>query len=171
MRVLRLFNEPQGKAYLKNSGLNNETVDQLDLIGISGISNILSAIKTAKYFEMDSNDAILTIATDSADMYQSRLVELTREKGEYQALNAALDFEGCILHQKTDHMKELGYKDQKAIHNLKYFTWVEQQGKTVEDLNTLWYNNKIWETMFNQTGQWDELIDDFNEKTGLIKQL
>lgn len=171
MRIFRLFNEPQGKDYLKNLGIDEEKIQQLSLLGISGISNMLSAIKTGKYFEMDSHDVILTIATDSADMYLSRLPELATEKGNYQRINAELDYEGCILQQKTDEMKELGYKDQKAIHNLKYFTWVEQQGKAVEDLNELWYNNEIWDTMFNQTERWDELIGEFNEKTGLINQL
>jgi hypothetical protein len=67
-------------------------------------------------------------------------------------------------------MKELNYHDRKAVHNLKYFTWVEQQGKESEDLNRLWYDNEIWQKMFSQVNRWDELINDFNEKTGLMNK-
>jgi cysteine synthase len=171
MRIFRLFNEPEGHKRLKELGVSKEVIEHLHLIGISGISNILSAIKTAKHFELNANDVILTIATDAADMYQSRLEELTIEKGTYTALQAALDFEKCVLGQETQNLKELGYQDQKAIHNLKYFTWVEQQGRTVEELNELWYNPNFWPTMFNQVHEWDELIEEFNEKTGVLKNL
>ena len=171
MRVLRLFNEPEGHLRLKELGISDELISQLHLIGISGISNMLSAIKTAKFFEMGGQDVIVTIATDSADMYQSRIAELTQEKGKYSTFHAALDFEKCILGQETQNMKELGYHDQKAIHNLKYFTWVEQQGKTVEELNRLWNDTGFWPNMFNQVHEWDVLIEQFNERTGLLKKL
>ena len=66
-------------------------------------------------------------------------------------------------------MKELGYNDRKAIHNLKYFTWIEQQGKDVEDLRRLWSDRYIWPQIFSQPARWDELINEFNEQTGLLK--
>jgi cysteine synthase len=171
MRVLRLFNEKEGHERLKDLGIEQEFIDQLHLIGISGISNLISAIKTAKYYELAADDVIISIATDSADMYQSRLDELAQERGQYSVLQAALDFEKCILGQDIQHMKELGYQDQKAVHNLKYFTWVEQQGKKVEELNQLWYDKSFWHNMFNQVDAWDEKIMDFNERTGLLKNL
>lgn len=43
---------------------------------------------------------------------------------------------------KLDNMQELTYADRKRVHNLKYYTWVEQQGKTVEELNALWYDTE-----------------------------
>lgn len=171
MRVFRLFNEPEGHTYLKSCGLDHALISQLHLLGISGVSNLLSAIKAAKYYEMNGDDIIFTLATDSADMYQSRLAELTNEKGSYTALQAAKDMEKCILGQGTDHLKELGYLDRKAIHNLKYFTWVEQQAKEIEDLNQLWYDRKLWDDQFNQATRWDEMINEFNEETGVLKKL
>ncbi|NPA44312.1 MAG: pyridoxal-phosphate dependent enzyme, partial [Chlorobi bacterium] len=166
MRLLRLFNEPEGHKYLKSIGISDELIGQLHLIGISGIGNLLSAIKTAKYFEMTSDDVIVTVATDSADMYKSRVEELREERGNYNEVQAIKDFEKCMLGQQIDNMRELGYHDRKAIHNLKYFTWVEQQEKDVEDLNQLWNDRNIWNTMFNQVHKWDELINEFNERTG-----
>ena len=68
-------------------------------------------------------------------------------------------------------MKELSYQDRKMIHNLKYFTWVEQQGKEIEDLNQLWYDRNFWPQVFNQTEVLDQLINDFNDESGVLKNL
>ncbi|MDD3877396.1 MAG: pyridoxal-phosphate dependent enzyme [Bacteroidales bacterium] len=171
MRLLRLFNEKKGVEYLIEQGVEKETAQSLHLLGISSISNLLSAIKTAKYYEMDADDVIFSLATDSADMYKSRLNELTDIHGAYTERNAIKDHDACLMSCKTDHYKELNYVDRKAIHNLKYFTWVEQQGKEVADLNTLWYDKTIWDKLFHQLDRWDELIEEFNEKTGLLKNL
>jgi cysteine synthase len=168
MSLLRLLNDKQGKEQLKMSGLESDFVDNLYLLGISGIANILSAIKTAKYFEYTSDDIIVTVATDSADLYQSRLEELSDKFGDYTTLQAGKDQERYIQGASTDNMKELSYTDKKSIHNLKYFTWIEQQQKEIEDLNQLWYDRDIWPTIFNQHKKWDELINEFNDKTGLI---
>jgi cysteine synthase len=170
MRILRLFNEKEGHDYLKMAGVDTEVINNLHLIGISGISNMISAIKTARYFEMTSDDIIVTIATDSADMYRSRVDELREERGDYNPVQAIKDYEKCILGVTTDNMKELGYNDRKAIHNLKYYTWVEQQGKETEELNQLWYDREIWNKMFFQVERWDELIKEFNDRTGLLKE-
>lgn len=171
MRVLRLFNEKEGQDYLNSLGIEKETIEQLHLLGISGIGNLLSTIKTAKYFELTEDDVVFTIATDSADMYQSRINELNKERGSYSEIQAVKDYEKCILGCTIDYMKELNYYDKKAVHNLKYFTWVEQQGKNVEDLNQLWYDNEIWNKQFSQVDRWDELIREFNERTGLLKDI
>ncbi|MCD4832479.1 MAG: pyridoxal-phosphate dependent enzyme [Bacteroidales bacterium] len=168
MRILRLFNEKEGHKYLKSIGIDQEIIDNLHLIGVSGIGNLLSSIKTAKYYEMAEDDVVITIATDSADMYQSRIAELETERGEYNQIQSVKDFEKCILGCTIDYTKELNYYDKKAIHNLKYFTWVEQQEKEVEDLNQLWNDREIWDKQFNQLNRWDELINEFNERTGLL---
>lgn len=169
MRLLRLFNEKQGHEYLTANGVDAAFTSNLEMIGISGIGNILSAIKTAKYFEMTSDDVIVTIATDSAEMYLSRIQELNDERGIYSHVQAAKDHERCMLGTTTDYMKELNYYDRKAIHNLKYFTWVEQQGKDVEDLRRLWDDRGFWPAIFSQPARWDELINEFNDQTGLLK--
>jgi cysteine synthase len=169
IRVFRLFNEEKGKEYLKQNKIDPELISRLGEMGISGIGNILSAIKTAKYYEYDENDVIITIATDSSVMYKSRLKELEDERGAYNQVQAIKDFEKSLIGTKADTMKELSYTDKKSIHNLKYFTWVEQQGKEISDLNTLWNDKSIWNELFNQVPRWEELIKEFNERTGLIK--
>ncbi len=164
MRLFRLFNEEAGQAYLQSLGLDEQEVKQLSLLGISCIANMLSAIKTAKYYEMTGDDVILSIATDSADLYLSRLEELRENRGAYSEVQAIKDYEKCLMACQIDHLKELSYTDKKAIHNLKYFTWVEQQQKEVEDLNQLWYDRDLWPRLFKQVERWDEMIRDFNRR-------
>ncbi len=168
IRIFRLFNERQGQDYLQSLGMPAEDIARLPLLGISCIANIISAIKVARYFELTKDDIILSIATDSASLYQSRLAEQSITKGPYHREQAIKDLEKCLLGAGIDNMKELSYPDKKAIHNLKYFTWVEQQQKDVADLNTLWDDPKIWDVQFDQVKRWDELIMEFNDRTGLI---
>lgn len=169
MRLMRVFNEPEGHEFLKNSGISQEVVDNLNLLGISGIANVLSAIKTAKFFELDENDVLFTCLTDSAEMYQSRLAELNAEHGKYDSIRAMVDFERFMLGETADNIVELTYRDRKRLHNFKYYTWVEQQGKTVSELNDLW-DQGLWEDAFSDEtiNSWDELIMEFNQRTGLL---
>jgi len=168
IKILRLFNEKNGKKALLEEGVPVDTINKLDLLGISSISNLLTAIKTAKYYELTGDDIIFSVATDSSELYLSRLQEQNNKKGTYSDINAYKDFDRVILGAKTDNLKELSYDDKKAIHNLKYFTWVEQQKKEVEDLNKLWYDRTIWKQIFDMPEKWDELIKDFNRRTGLV---
>jgi cysteine synthase A len=167
MRLFRLFNEPTGLAYLKDLGIKAETAEQLSLLGISSICNLLAAIKTAKYFELDENDVIFTIFTDSAEMYASRLTELTEERGAYTPTQAAIDYHACLLAQGYDNYLELSFQDKKRIHNLKYYTWVEQQGKSYEEIVQQWEPDYWTEIFENNAEQLDALIEEFN---ALVKQ-
>lgn len=162
MRVLRLLNEGEGKRYLSSLGVSEAQTEQLSLLGISSICNMLAAIKTAKYYELTEEDAVFTIFTDSVDLYRSRLEELRKERGNYSTIEAAQDFAGPLAHQSIDFFKELSYYDRKAIHNLKYYTWVEQQGKTYEEIMEQW-EPQYWLDLFeNEVGYFDQLITEFN---------
>lgn len=167
MRILRLFNEKEGHKFLQSLGVSEEITARLPELGISSISNLLSAIKLAKYYEMNENDVIFTIFTDSADLYISRLKEMNDALGNYSENQAAIDWNSVIKHQGIDYFKELNYYDKKSIHNLKYFTWVEQQGKDVEELNAQWYDENYWDERFSVVPEWDKLIEEFNKKVGL----
>lgn len=168
MRAMQLFNEKAGHDYLRTMGISEDVISKLELLGISSISNLLSAIKTAKYFEMDENDVIFTVFTDSMEMYQSRMQEELEKKGEYTELRAAIDFEGTLVQQDIENFIELGYRDRKRVHNLKYFTWVEQQGKTYEEILEQW-DAEYWRKIFeDEIAYFDELINEFNKEVGLI---
>ncbi len=164
LNLIRLFNEEAGREYLISKNVPVDLVNKLDLLGISGCSNLLSAIKTAKYYELTSDDIVVTILTDSMELYKSRLIELTESEGKYDKEKAAIDYYSTLLNQKIDNFVELGYIDRKKIHNLKYFTWIEQQGKTVEQLNELWYSKTFWEKLQSLTPEIDKLIEEFNKE-------
>ncbi len=168
VNLARLFNEPAGRAYLVKKGVPEATAGQLDLLGFSGISNLLTAIKFAKYFEMGENDVILTVLTDSMELYESRLREMHQEYGEYSETDAAVHFTHYLHGQSTDNMLELSYVDQRRVHNLKYFTWVEQQGKTYEEIQAQWYDRDYWIGFQNQVEEIDALIEEFNRDAGLL---
>ena len=172
-RLLRLFNTAEGKKYLKEElKLSDELIEKLTWLGISGIANVLCCIKMAKYYELTEDDVVCTVLTDSAVMYGSRIEELNEMHGAYNAEEARLDHNLHMLGLKTDSMMELTYEDRKRIHNLKYYTWVEQQARDVKDLNALWYDTKgTWDAVHAQAKELDELINEFNEETGLLKAL
>ncbi|MGM9630018.1 pyridoxal-phosphate dependent enzyme [Butyricicoccus sp.] len=172
-RLLRLFNTPEGQQYLRDElKLDDELIEKLTWLGISGIANVLCCIKMAKYYEFTERDVVGTVLTDSAVMYGSRIAELNDEYGAYSCNDALLDHNLHMLGLKTDSMQELTYQDRKRVHNLKYYTWVEQQGKTAEELNALWYDTEgTWDTVHAQAADLDDLINEFNERTGLLKAL
>ncbi len=171
IRMMRLFNEPAGKEYLKKElKINPELVDKLELLGISSIANLMGSIKLAKYYEMNENDVVFTVATDSMEMYGSRIIEEREKNGEFTPVDAAVSFEADMLGLGIDNILELSYYNKRRIHNLKYFTWIEQQGKTVEELNNQWYDDNYWKSRYAKVDEWDEEIMEFNEKTGVIKE-
>ncbi len=172
-RLLRLFNTDEGKAYCRDVlKLDEALVEQLSWLGISGIANVLCCIKMAKYYELTEHDVVATVLTDSAVMYGSRIEELNEMYGPYNATEAAVDHNLHMLGVRTDSMLELTYADRKRIHNLKYYTWVEQQGKDVEDLNALWYDTEgTWDAVHKQAAELDALIDAFNEASGVLKSM
>ncbi|MDR1779058.1 MAG: pyridoxal-phosphate dependent enzyme [Clostridiales Family XIII bacterium] len=166
MAILRLFNEPAGREFLAAElHLLPEELENLSLMGISGIANMLTAIKFAKYYELTERDVVATVLTDSMDMYGSRLVELREAEGDYTPLRAAADLARSLHGQNTAHLAELTYADRKRVHNLKYFTWVEQQGRTAEELSAQWYDqDATFAGVQNQVDALDALIEDFNKR-------
>ena len=140
VRFARLFNERKGRDYLVSEGVDPEFSSKLGLLGISCIGNLVAAIKFAKYYELGEEDWVVTIFTDSMELYHSRIEELVAERGEYTQMDACRDYQ-LFMDAGLEHLLELGYYDRKRIHNLKYFTWIEQQGREVSELNDQWQDH------------------------------
>jgi len=169
--LMRLFNEPAGKKYLTSEGVPTALIDMLDLLGISSIGNLVTAIKFARYYELGEHDIVMTVLTDSMEMYASRLQELNAERGEFADSDAAAVYARHLQGLGIDNMEELTYYSRKRIHNLKYYTWVEQQGKTYEEIQKQWDDDHYWESIPTCVDQIDALIEEFNAKTGLLDKL
>ena len=162
VRLLRLFNEASGRDCLVHYGVDSDFVNQLDLLGISGIGNVIAAIKFAKYYELTEDDYVVTILTDSMELYGSRVEELAADRGEYTNIDAHKDVQ-LLMDSGIENMLELTHYEKKRVHNLKYFTWIEQQGRELDELNEQWYDHDAyWNNIFSLAPQIDELIVEFN---------
>ncbi|HME43932.1 MAG TPA: pyridoxal-phosphate dependent enzyme [Syntrophorhabdales bacterium] len=133
---LQVLTNPVGKETLvKRFNIAQETVEKMStLFGISGVCNVLGAIKTARFYGFGPNDTIVTICTDNIDRYHSVMEEMSRAYGKVDEARATA-YTHIFHDQKTDWIHEGTTEMRKQWHNLKYYTWVEQQGRTLEELN------------------------------------
>jgi hypothetical protein len=90
------------------------------------------------------------------------------EYGEYSEVSAAAHFAQYLQGQSVDNLLELTYTGQRRVHNLKYFTWVEQQGKTYDEIQDQWHQREYWKEIHSQVDEIDALIEEFNHQAGLI---
>jgi len=169
VNLSRLFNEPEGRKYLAKKGVPQQVIDQLDLLGFSSIANILSSVKFAKYNELTETDIVFTVFTDSMELYGSRIKEMHTEMGPFTEVDAAAAYAQYLQGVTSDNLLELTYESRKRVHNLKYFTWVEQQGKTYQEIQDQWYAPDYWTDVQDQVGKVDELIAEFNDRVGINK--
>ncbi|HOW92634.1 MAG TPA: pyridoxal-5-phosphate-dependent protein subunit beta, partial [Anaerolineaceae bacterium] len=168
VKIVRLFNEPEGKAYLAKQGVPEEVIANLGLMGFSGIANMLSAVKMAKYYKMTDKDVLLVVLTDSMELYNTRIDEYKNDFGPFTTTDAAEAYAASLMGESTDNMLELSEFERKRVHNLKYYTWVEQQGKTYEEILAQWDDPDYWTGFQGQLGEMDALIDEFNDRVGLL---
>jgi cysteine synthase len=137
VRGLALLTDPVGKQTLaKRYGVPEADVEKMsDIFGISSVCNVLGAIKTAKFYGYGSDDVIVTICTDAIDRYHSVMEWLEGEEGKMDEPMAAERVASTFHGQKLDWIAEGDTQARERWHNLKYYTWVEQQAKTVEELD------------------------------------
>jgi len=162
IRLLRLFNEPAGKKVLAEAGVSAEVLAKLDLMGISGIGNLVATIKAAKYYELGADDIALTVFTDSLALYGSRLLELAAERGPYDQRQADRDLD-MLKNLSVDYVLDMTHVDRRRVHQLKYYTWIEQLGKQLEELNAQWDDYRAyWGGLHAQAPLIDTMIKEFN---------
>ncbi len=164
-----LFNTPAGKELLTRQGVDPTVVENLRHMGYSSICNMLAAIKTAQYHRLGSDDVIVTVATDGAEMYGSELQPLIDRDhgGSFGESEAAAVHARFLQGVDTDHVWELGEVGKRRVFNLGYYTWVEQQGIPFEVFEAR-RDESWWDGLRPYTDRWDQMIGDFNERTGLI---
>jgi hypothetical protein len=167
-----LFGTDIGRGYLSKRGVTDGVIDGLPSLGLSSICNVVGAIKMAKYYGLGHSDVVVTVATDGAALYDSeREIALARYFPDgFDELGAAEVFGEHLLGTTTDHFLELGRVERERIFNLGYFTWVEQQGISVEDFEAR-RDPGFWAGVREVVPAWDELIDDVNARTGVLQAL
>ena len=159
-----LFNTSAGRRYLSDHrGVGQELMAGLGNLGLSSIANVLGAIKYARYMDLGERDVVLTVATDGADMYQTE-IGIAADKhfgGRFDEVAAAETFGRYVLGAGIDHMQELGRFERERIFNLGYYTWVEQQGISLEDFDRR-RDQSFWDGLSALVPLWDEMIERFN---------
>lgn len=159
-----LFNSGKGAAHLvDHAGVPPETVSQLGNLGLSGLCNMLACIKLAKRLGLGPDDVIVTVATDSADLYG---VERAARVSATPAWDPASLFDEHLRNVTDDHLLELTDADRARIFNLGYFTWVEQRGISLADFEAR-REQAFWRGLRDLVPQWDEMIVEFNARTGV----
>ncbi|HUX36821.1 MAG TPA: pyridoxal-phosphate dependent enzyme [Rectinemataceae bacterium] len=162
VRMIRLLNEKAGRARLAEEGVDQATLSKLDWLGISGNGNLAAAIKFAKHYELGEDEIVFTMFTDSMALYGSRIDEMAAERGAYGQRQADRDME-MLSNLQIDHVLELDQAGKRRIHQLKYFTWIEQLGKDVAELRAQWDDHRAyWGGLRAQVSELDSMIADFN---------
>jgi cysteine synthase A len=170
-RLNLLFGSDIGRDYLvKRRKLDRDLVESFAEIGISGLANVVAAIKVAKHLELGADDVVMTVATDGAALYGS-------ERDNYRAkhypdgfdeVSAGEIFAGSLEAIADDHMLELTHQERKRIFNLGYYTWVEQQGVRFDDFEKR-KDQSFWRGVVETIPDWDRLIERFNAEAGVAE--
>jgi cysteine synthase len=168
-----LFNSEEGRKYLvERRGIDAGLVARLSNMGLSSLCNMLAAIKTARYYGLGEDDMVITVATDGAAMYGSEIDKAIARYfcGRFDAINAGEIWGQSLAATTTDHLLELTHTERQRVFNLGYFTWVEQQGVSLEEF-TARAKQSFWDGLQELVPAWDAMIAKFNAETGVDKVL
>ncbi|MCA9674250.1 MAG: pyridoxal-phosphate dependent enzyme [Kofleriaceae bacterium] len=163
-----VFNTAVGREVLAARGVPAEIVTALADFGLSSICNVLSAIKTARLLGLGPDDAIVTVATDGAEMYATEIDKAIAKRfgGAYDRAAAERALDTHLAGASTEHTVALSPRDRDRIFNLGYFTWVEQQGVSLDAFERR-RDQAFWVGLRHAIPVWDELIRGFNAETGV----
>ena len=162
-----VFNTKTGKDYLQNNmGVDPVIVDQLTHFGFSSIANMLAAIKTAKALDLGPEDVLISVATDGSELYASEKEKLmaVNYAGGFTKEHAGEIVSRYLIGVDTEHVEQLDAVARERIFNLGYYTWVEQQGVSIEDFE-IRRSAAFWDALHKMAPVWDELIGEFNGRT------
>jgi len=167
-----LFGTDVGRGHLARRGVPHDVLEALPSLGLSSICNVLGAIKVAKHYGLGPTDVVVTVATDGASMYSSeRALALGRYfPAGFDEVAAAEVYGEHLLGAATDHLLELSRRDRERIFNLGYYTWVEQQGVSLEDFEAR-RDPAFWAGLREAVPVWDDLVDEVNARTGVLEEL
>jgi cysteine synthase len=164
--LLVLFNTDDGRAHLRDRmGVDEATIDALRSFGFSSICNVLAAIKVAKQQELGPNDVLATVATDAAAMYASEIRRIVARdhRGTFDAAAAGEVRAAFLDGVDTADMLECSHEDRLRMFNLGYYTWVEQQGVSIEEFSAR-RSQDFWVETRQIVHVWDAMIDAFNAR-------
>ena len=163
-----LFNDPAGLALLKSRGVGDEVLDALPHFGLSSICNIVAAIKAARALGLGASEALITVATDGAELYTSEFPKARAKHfgGDFGAAQAVHTYATHIGQASSEHVLPLGDVERRRIFNLGYYTWVEQRGIDLAAFEAR-RDQGFWRSLHDWLPAWDAQITAFNHATGV----
>ena len=167
--VYLLLNTEEGRSYLKSRcNLSDKEIQDLSKLGLSGVANVLAACRYARHFDLNQEHVVITVATDSSDLYRSQIDSMVENKyqGAFDALSSAEIFGRHLMAIDGSELLDLTYNDQKRIFNLGYYTWVEQQGVTLDDFEAR-RSQEFWKSLSVDVEDWDQRIESVNEQVDI----
>lgn len=148
----------EGKEILKKHGVDPKVADSMvDLFGVSGICNILGAIKMAKYLKLGPDDNVVTIATDSFDRYPSVIKNL--HDRELEVTDNVLErwFQDVFANADTRFVLDTRGKEAKEkLFKQKERDWLKF-GYKQEYLDAM-RKPEFWEHEYNLIKEYDKKI-------------
>jgi cysteine synthase A len=168
-----LFATPAGLAHLRDrQRVPDEALAALPSFGLSSICNIVAAVKTAKHLGLGPDDVVMTVATDGAEMYESERERIAGRDfpAGFDESAAAEVFARWMLAADTANLLETTSEDRARIFNLGYYTWVEQQGVSLDEF-VIRRQQSFWTGLRAKLGAWDDMIRELNGRTGVAAVL
>ncbi len=162
-----VFNTAAGRSALAARGVSEEVIAALPHFGFSSICNVIAAIKTSKRLGLGKDDAIVTVATDGAELYATEVDKAVEKRfdGVFDRDVAERSLDQHLLGAGIEHALHLGPLERDRIFNLGYFTWVEQQGVSLSEFERR-RSQSFWRDLRPAIPIWDDLIRAFNAETG-----
>jgi cysteine synthase A len=163
-----LFNSETGLGYLiGRRRIDPALAADLRLLGLSGIANLVAAIKLAKRFGLGATDLVVTVATDSASLYRSERQKYRADRypDGFDEVSAGEIFGRHLLGVADNDLLELTHHERSRIFNLGYYTWVEQQGVALADFERR-RSQGFWAGLHQTLPALDALIAEFNATAG-----
>ena len=157
-----LFRE---KLALLDMGLEDRMKQPVGLLSggqRQALTLLMATLVTPKLLLLDEHTAALDPAT------AEKVLALTKSIVAEKKIT-------CLMVTHNMHQAlELGNRTltMDSGHIVLDVAGAERAGMTVEDLNAQWYDTKgTWDAVHAQAKELDELINEFNEATGLLKAL
>ncbi|MCL6430552.1 MAG: pyridoxal-phosphate dependent enzyme [Anaerolineae bacterium] len=129
----------------------------VDLFGLSGVCNILGAIRVARSLNIPSGRNIVTVATDGFDRYPSAMAGLERESGHIDQailrLRARLVFSGG---EGTGLCDLRGAGEKERLHREKEALW-SGLGYPDSYLRAM-RSPSFWEEEYARVAEYDRLL-------------
>ena len=114
-----------------------------------------------------SSSRLRQMAPPSTRVSWQRLSNATGSNG-FTEVSAAEVMGEYLLGAGEDHLLECADNDRRRIFNLGYYTWVEQQGVSLEEFEAR-RDQSFWRSLLDLVPVWDDLIVDLNARSGTLK--